>query len=70
MLLQPASGDRLNGKCGKICRLNVGDIQQREGVPHLCAEGKGDKVHHLPLYVPAQWLLAALRAREGNLLSG
>ena len=31
----------------------MGDIQQREGVPHLRVEGKGEKVRHLPRHPAA-----------------
>jgi integrase len=35
----------------------VGDIHQREGVPHIRVEGKGDKVRYLPLHELAQrWI--------------
>jgi len=34
----------------------VGSIHQRESVPHVRVEGKGDKVRYLPLHVTAQLL--------------
>jgi site-specific recombinase XerD len=41
-------------RCEELCTLTVGAIHQREGVPHLRVEGKGDKVRYLPLAVLAQ----------------
>jgi len=35
-------------RCEELCTLTVGAIHQREGVPHLRVEGKGDKVRYLP----------------------
>jgi integrase/recombinase XerD len=52
-------------RCEELCTLTVGDIQQREEVPHLRVEGKGDKVRYLPLHVLAQRLITAyLQAAE------
>jgi integrase/recombinase XerD len=50
----------------ELCKLKVGDMQQREGVPHLRVEGKGDKVRYLPLHVTAQRLIAAYLAEAGH----
>src|SRR5256884_4716355 len=44
-------------RCEELCTLTVGAIHQREGVPHLRVEGKGDKVRYLPLAVLAQRLI-------------
>jgi integrase/recombinase XerD len=75
MLLQAPSAETLKGKrdrailatllyhalrCEELCTLTVGDLQQREGVPHLRVEGKGDKVRYLPLHVLAQRLITTL----------
>jgi len=46
-------------RCEELCTLTVGSIHQREGVPHIRVEGKGDKVRYLPLHVTAQRLIAA-----------
>jgi len=81
MLLQAPSAETLKGKrdrailatllyhalrCEELCMLSVGDIQQREGVPHLRVEGKGDKVRYLPLHVLAQRLITAYLATAGH----
>jgi integrase/recombinase XerD len=81
MLRQAPSAETLKGKrdrailatllyhglrCEELCTLNVGDIQQREGVPHLRMEGKGDKVRYLPLHVLAQRLITAYLAAVGH----
>jgi integrase/recombinase XerD len=44
----------------------VGDIHQREGLPHLRVEGKGDKVRYVPLYVLAQRLMTAYMEASGH----
>ena len=31
----------------ELCKLKVGDVQQRQGVPYLRIEGKGDKVCYI-----------------------
>ena len=36
-------------RCEELCTLTVGSIHQREGVPHIRVEGKGDKVRYLPV---------------------
>ena len=43
----------------ELCTLTVEDLHQREGVPHIRVEGKGDKVRYLPLHPLAQRLIAA-----------
>src|SRR6266700_2007675 len=63
LLLEAPPADTLKGKRDRailatllyhamrreeLCMLKVGDLQQREGVPHLRVEGKGDKVRYLP----------------------
>jgi site-specific recombinase XerD len=53
-------------RCEELCTLKVGDMQQREGVPHLRVEGKGDKVRYLPLHVLAQRLITAYLAAAGH----
>ena len=53
-------------RCEELCTLTVGDIHQREGVPHLRVEGKGDKVRYLPLHVLAQRLIAAYLEAAGH----
>jgi len=53
-------------RCEELCTLKVGDIQQREGVPHLRVEGKGDKVRYLPLHVLAQRLITAYLKASGH----
>ena len=81
MLLQAPPTDTLKGKrdrailvillyhglrCEELCMVKVGDIQRREGVPHLRVEGKGDKVRYLPLHVLAQQLLTAYLEASGH----
>jgi integrase/recombinase XerD len=81
MLLQAPSAETLKGKrdrailatllyhglrCEELCTLKVGDIHQREGVPHLRVEGKGDKVRYLPLHVLAQRLITTYLAAAGH----
>jgi integrase/recombinase XerD len=81
MLLQAPSSETLKGqrdrailatllyhalRCEELCTLTVGDIQQREGVPHLRVEGKGDKVRYLPLHVLAQRLITAYLGAAGH----
>jgi len=46
-------------RCEELCTLTLRAIHQREGVPRIRAEGKGDKVRYLPLHVTAQRLIAA-----------
>jgi site-specific recombinase XerD len=53
-------------RCEELCTLKVGDIHQREGVPHLRVEGKGDKVRYLPLHVLAQRLITAYLEASGH----
>ena len=50
----------------ELCKLKVGDLQQREGVPHLRVEGKGDKVRYLPAHAGAQRLIAAYLKQAGH----
>jgi integrase/recombinase XerD len=49
-----------------LCALKVGDIQQREGVPHPRVEGKGDKVRHLPAAPAALRLIAVYLEASGH----
>ena len=53
-------------RCEELCTLTVGAIHQREGVPHLRVEGKGDKVRYLPLAVLAQRLITAYLKEAGH----
>src|SRR5215510_8946797 len=53
-------------RCEELCTLTVGAIHQREGVPHLRVEGKGDKVRYLPLHVTAQRLIDAYLKDAGH----
>ena len=53
-------------RCEELCTLTVGDIHQREGVPHLRVEGKGDKVRYLPLAILAQRLITAYLKEAGH----
>jgi site-specific recombinase XerD len=53
-------------RCAELCALRVGSLHQREGVPHLRVEGKGDKVRHLPLHPLAQRLIVAYLAAAGH----
>ena len=53
-------------RCEELCTLTVGSIHQREGVPHIRVEGKGDKVRYLPLHVTAQRLIAAYLKEAGH----
>jgi site-specific recombinase XerD len=81
MLLQAPPADTLKGqrdrailatllyhalRCEELCTLTVGAIQQREGVPHLRVEGKGDKVRYLPLHVLAQRLITVYLQTAGH----
>jgi integrase/recombinase XerD len=50
----------------ELCTLTIGDLQQREGVPHLRIEGKGDKVRYLPLHPLAQRLTSAYLKAAGH----
>jgi integrase len=34
----------------ELCRLNVGDLQDRRGVKHLQVHGKGSKIRYVPLH--------------------
>jgi integrase/recombinase XerD len=53
-------------RCEELCTLKVVDVHQREGVPHLRVEGKGDKVRYLPLHVLAQRLITAYLEASGH----
>src|SRR6266851_7205612 len=53
-------------RCEELCTLTVGAIHQREGVPHIRVEGKGDKVRYLPLHVTAQRLITAYLKEAGH----
>jgi integrase/recombinase XerD len=53
-------------RCEELCTLKVGDIHQREGVPHIRVEGKGDKVRYLVLHELAQRLIAAYLKDAGH----
>jgi site-specific recombinase XerD len=50
----------------ELCALKVGDMQQREGVPHLRVAGKGDKVRHLPAAPAALRLIAVYLGAAGH----
>lgn len=50
----------------ELCKLKVGDIQQREGVPHFRVEGKGEKVRYLPVHVTALRLISVYLAKAGH----
>jgi integrase/recombinase XerD len=81
MLLEAPPADTLKGKRDRailatllyhairreeLCALKVGDIQQREGVPHLRVEGKGDKVRYLPAAPDALRLIAVYLEASGH----
>src|SRR5262249_36236531 len=53
-------------RCEALCTLTVGSIHQREGVPHIRVEGKGDKVRYLSLHVTAQRLIVAYLKEAGH----
>lgn len=53
-------------RCAELCTLTVGSLHQREGVPHLRVEGKGDKVRYLPLHVTAQRLITGYLEAAGH----
>src|SRR5262245_33661684 len=59
-------------RCEELCTLKVGDIHQREGVPHIRVEGKGDKVRYVPLHELAQRLIKEYldAAKHGDDLKG
>jgi integrase/recombinase XerD len=81
MLLEAPAADTLKGKRDRailatllyhairreeLCALKVVDLQQREGVPHLRVEGKGDKVRHLPAAPAALRLIAVYLEASGH----
>jgi site-specific recombinase XerD len=37
-------------RCEELCRLNVGDIEERRGVKHLRIHGKRDKIRYVPVH--------------------
>lgn len=59
-------------RCEELCTLKVGDIHQREGVPHIRVEGKGDKMRYVPLHELAQRLIKEYldAAKHGDDLKG
>jgi integrase/recombinase XerD len=50
----------------ELCKLKVGDIQQREGVPHFRVEGKGEKIRYIPIHVTALRLISVYLAKAGH----
>jgi integrase/recombinase XerD len=50
----------------ELCKLKVGDVQQRQGVPYLRIEGKGEKVRYLEAATEALRLIAVYLAAAGH----
>jgi site-specific recombinase XerD len=50
----------------ELCRLQVRDLQQREGVLHLRIEGKGAKIRFVPVAPKAARLIQAYLAAAGH----
>jgi integrase/recombinase XerD len=80
-LLQAPPADTLKGKRDRailstlahhalrreeLCRLKVGDVQQRQGVVHLRVEGKGSKIRYLPLHLQTQRLMVEYLEASGH----
>jgi integrase/recombinase XerD len=81
LLLEAPPADTLKGKRDRailatllyhairreeLCTLKVVDLQQREGVPHLRVEGKGDKVRYLPAAPAALRLITVYLEASGH----
>jgi integrase/recombinase XerD len=50
----------------ELCTLKVGDVQQRQGVPYLRIEGKGDKVRYIEAATEALRLIASYLEASGH----
>lgn len=50
---------------GELCRLSVGDLEERRGLVHLRIHGKGGKVRFVPVHPHAQTLIHDYVARAG-----
>jgi integrase/recombinase XerD len=59
-------------RCEELCRLKVGDVQLRQGVPYLRIEGKGSKVRYIEAAAMALRLITVYleAAEHGKDLSG
>jgi site-specific recombinase XerD len=81
MLLDAPPADTLKGKRDRailatllyhglrreeLCRLQVRDLQQRSGVPHLHVQGKREKTRYLPLHPMAQRLIDDYLSTAGH----
>ncbi|XPJ79106.1 tyrosine-type recombinase/integrase [Klebsiella pneumoniae] len=51
---------------GELCRLTVGDLQTRRGVPHLRVHGKGGKMRYIPVHPAAAERIDAYLERAGH----
>jgi integrase/recombinase XerD len=87
MLLAAPSADTLKGRRDRailavllyhglrrdeLCRLKVGDLEQRRGVMHLRVHGKGDKIRFIPAHPKALTLIQDYldRVRHGAEVDG
>jgi len=50
----------------ELCKLRVRDYQRREGILHICIEGKGDRVRFIPVATEAQQLIHAYVETSGH----
>lgn len=50
----------------ELCRLQVKDLQSREGVPHFRVHGKGSKIRYVPIQPMAQRLIEDYLLKAGH----
>jgi site-specific recombinase XerD len=50
----------------ELCRLQVKDLQSREGVAHFRVHGKGSKIRYVPIQPMAQRLIEAYLSKVGH----
>ncbi|MBU1864439.1 MAG: tyrosine-type recombinase/integrase [Candidatus Omnitrophica bacterium] len=53
-------------RCDELCRLTIGDIQNRRGVLHLRIHGKGSKIRYIPAHPTAIERINAYLERSGH----
>lgn len=53
----------------ELCRLRIGDMELRRGVPHLRVHGKGDKLRYVPLHPGTAELLDDYLKFSGHAVS-
>ncbi len=51
----------------ELTRLKVKDLEHRQGVPHLCVQGKRDRIRYVPIHPAALRLINAYRAMDCRL---